>query len=160
MDPFEEDDFISFSFLYLIDMFPSIIFQDLYSDTQRIEECPLDCNLTEITPIQDLPGQVGSCAQQSETSLFCVFLAHLSQRLRMSYFDHSSSIVHPSTPLNNFSSETPGPVFFKLPLESSVNGVLKVYTNGFSPLIKMATMPIYGKNTEKSSSPEPRKLEG
>ena len=40
--------------------------QDLYSDMQRIEDCPLDCNLAEITPIRDLPGQFGACAQQCE----------------------------------------------------------------------------------------------
>ena len=68
----------------------------------------------------------------------------------MSYCEHSSfvrpSIVHPSAPLNNF-SETPGSVFFKFNLEPSVNGGLKIFTNGLGPLIKMAVMPIYGKNT-------------
>ena len=36
---------------------------------QRTKDCPLDCNLAEITPIRDLPGQFGACAQQCETSL-------------------------------------------------------------------------------------------
>ena len=36
---------------------------------QRIEDCPLDCTLAEITPIQDLPGQLGACAQQCESGL-------------------------------------------------------------------------------------------
>ena len=66
--------------------------------------------------------------------------------LRMSYCDHSSSVVRLSTPLNNFSSETPGPIFFKFLLEPSVNGGLKIYTNGLSLLIKLAAMPICTKN--------------
>ena len=68
-----------------------------------------------------------------------------------------SSVVRPSTPLNDFSSVTPGPIFFKLHVEPSVKGVLKICTNGHGPLIKMAATPIYGK---KSSSPESRKLQG
>ena len=55
------------------------------------------------------------------------------------------SIVHLSTPLNDFSSVTPGPIFFKLYVEPCVKGGLKIYTNGHGPLIKMAAMPIYGK---------------
>ena len=74
-------------------------------------------------------------------------LAHLSQRLRMSYCDHLPSVVRPSsTHLNDFSSETPGPIFFKLHVEPSVKYGLKICTNGHSPLIKMAAMPIYSKN--------------
>ena len=66
----------------------------------------------------------------------------------MSYCDHLPYvIVRLSTPLNDFSSETPGPVFFKLHVKPSVKGGLKIYTNGHSPLTMMATMPIYGKNT-------------
>ena len=61
-------------------------------------------------------------------------------------YDHLPS-VGSSTPLNDFSSVTPGPIFFKFLLEPSVNGELKICTNGFGPLIKMAAMPIYGKNT-------------
>ena len=76
------------------------------------------------------------------------FLAHLSQRLRVSYCDHSLSVVpRLSTPLNNFSSETPWAVFFKFLLKPSVNGGLKNCTNDLGLLIKMATMPINGKNT-------------
>ena len=56
------------------------------------------------------------------------FLAHLSLQLRMSYCDHSPSVVRrrpsvvrrPFTLLNDFSSETPGPIFFKLNVEPSV----------------------------------------
>ena len=53
--------------------------------------------------------------------------------------------VCPSTPSNKFSSETPGPIFFKLHVEPSVKGGLKICTNGHGPLIKMAAMPINGK---------------
>ena len=81
-------------------------------------------------------------------------------KLRMSYCDHLLSVFCPSTPLNDFSSETPGPVFLKLHVAPSVKGGLKICTNGHSPLFKMAAMPIYCKNTKKSISPEPRKLQG
>ena len=74
-----------------------------------------------------------------------------------SHFCRRLSVVGLSTPLN-FSSETPGPIFFKLHVNPSVEGGLKICTNGHGPLIKMATMRIYGKNLK--SSPEPRKLWG
>ena len=32
---------------------------------------------------------------------------------------------------------------------------MKIYTNELGHMTKMATMPIYGKNLKKSSSPEP-----
>ena len=57
-----------------------------------------------------------------------------------------ASVVRPSTPFNVFSSVIPGPIF-KLHMESSVEGGLKIYTNGYGPLIKMVALPIYGKNT-------------
>ena len=38
--------------------------------------------------------------------------------------------IRPLSPLNDFSSETPGPTFFKFHVESSVNGVLKICSNG------------------------------
>ena len=63
----------------------------------------------------------------------------------MSYCDHLPSVVRPSTYLNDFSSETSGPIFFKLHVEPSVKGGLKICSNGHGPLIKMAAMPIYGK---------------
>ena len=71
-----------------------------------------------------------------------------------------SYVVRPSTPLNDFHSVTSWPIFFKLHVEPSVEGWLKIYTNRYGLFIKLATMPIYGKNTWKSSSPEPRKLQG
>ena len=60
-----------------------------------------------------------------------------------------SNVIHhpPSTPLNIVFSETPGPVFFKIHMKPSVNGVLKICTNGHGLLIKIAAMPIYGENT-------------
>ena len=51
-------------------------------------------------------------------------------------------------------------VFFKFLLEPFDNGGLKICTNGLSLLIKIVAMPIYGKNTYKSSSPKARKLQG
>ena len=68
------------------------------------------------------------------------------------------SIHHLSSPSNNFSSETRGPIFFKFNVEPSVEGGLKIYKNGHSQLIKKAAMLIYGKNILKSSSSEPGKL--
>ena len=54
-------------------MFSSTISQDLNSDMQCIENCPLDCNLAEITPNRVLPGQFGACAQQCESGLMVDF---------------------------------------------------------------------------------------
>ena len=65
----------------------------------------------------------------------------------MSYCDHLLSVhlsVHTFKQL-----QTPGPVFFKLHVEPSVEGGLKICTNGHSLLIKMATMP-YGVKTLKN----------
>ena len=58
------------------------------------------------------------------------FLAHMSQRLRMSYCDHSLSVVRLFTPLNDFSSDTPGPNVFKLYVEPCVKGGLIICKNG------------------------------
>ena len=58
------------------------------------------------------------------------------------------SSVRPSTHLNDF-SETPGPIFFKLHMKPPVKEGLKIYINTHGPLIKMATVPIYNKNTYK-----------
>ena len=59
----------------------------------------------------------------------------------MSYYDYLPSVVRTSTILNDFSFETPGPIFLKLHVGPSVKGRLKIYTNGYGPLIKMAAMP-------------------
>ena len=52
--------------------------------------------------------------------------------LRMSYCDHllsvirrRPSVIRPSTPLNNFSSVTPVPIFFKLHVDPFVEGGCK-----------------------------------
>ena len=60
-------------------------------------------------------------------------------------FRPSSSVRRPSAPFNDFSSETPSPIFFKLHVEPSVKGGLEICTTSYGPLIKMAAMPIYGK---------------
>ena len=47
----------------------------------------------------------------------------------MSFCDHLRSvIVSPNTPLNDFSSETPGPIIFKPNVASSVKLGSKIYT--------------------------------
>ena len=69
-----------------------------------------------------------------------------------SYCDHlpsvirrhrPSSVVRPSSPLNEFSSETSGLIFCKLHGEPYFKWGLKNYTNDHGPLIKMAAMPIH-----------------
>ena len=52
------------------------------------------------------------------------FLAHLSQRFRMSYCDRLQSIVCNPSSIHVF--ENPGPIFFKLYVEPSVKGGLKI----------------------------------
>ena len=76
----------------------------------------------------------------------------------MSYCDHllcvvrrrSSVVRRPSTPLKDFSSETPEPIFSKLYVDSSVKGGLKINSNGQGQSIRMAVMPVYGKKTLKN----------
>ena len=66
----------------------------------------------------------------------------------MSYCDHLPSVVvRLSTLLNDFSSETPRPVFFKLHMEPSVKVGLKICSNGHGSFIKLAAMPKNSKNT-------------
>ena len=38
-------------------------------------------------------------------------------------------------------------MFFQFHMEPSVEGGLKIYTNGHGASVKMAAMPIYGKHT-------------
>ena len=52
----------------------------------------------------------------------------------MSYCDHLPSGIPPSTPLSKV-SETPGPIFFKLHVEPSSSGGLKICSEDDSPLI-------------------------
>ena len=44
--------------------------------------------------------------------------------------------IHPATPLNDFSSETPGTIFFKFRVEPSVKGGLKICTNAHGLYLK------------------------
>ena len=62
-----------------------------------------------------------------------------------------------STFLNIFSSETTGLIEVKFHMEPPWDGGTKVCSNAAGHMAKMATMPIYGKNLEKSS-PEPKGL--
>ena len=92
------------------------------------------------------------------------FLAHLSQRLI------GEPIVYPCSgvrrrrcrrcpPFSNvFSSETAWPIKAKFYVEPPWEGGTKVYINGPDHMIKMAAMPMYGKNLKKASSPEPEVL--
>ena len=43
--------------------------QRINNNSAGVSSCLLDYNLDEITPIRDLPGHFGTCAQQCETSL-------------------------------------------------------------------------------------------
>ena len=61
-----------------------------------------------------------------------------------------------STFLNTFSSETTGSIETKFHMESPWDRETKVCSNGPGHIIKMAAMPIYGKNLKKSSPPEPK----
>ena len=64
-------------------------------------------------------------------------------------------VRRPSTISNIFSSETAWPIKDKFYVEPPWEGGTKVCINGPGHMTKMATMPIYGKNLKKSSSPEP-----
>ena len=57
---------------------------------------------------------------------------------------------------SNISSGSTGPIKTKFHVEPPWDGGTKLYSNGPVHLTKMATMPIYGKNLKKSSSPEPK----
>ena len=67
----------------------------------------------------------------------------------------SSGVRRPFTISNIFSSETAWPIKAKFYVEPPWEGGTKVCINGPGHMTKMATMPIYGKNLKKSSSPEP-----
>ena len=57
---------------------------------------------------------------------------------------------------SNISSETTGRIEAKFHVGPSWDGGTKVCSNGTGHMIKLAAMPIYGKNLKKSSSPEPK----
>ena len=59
--------------------------------------------------------------------------------------------------LNIFSSETAWPIESKVH-EEPLEGGTKVYINGPGHMSKMTAMLIYGKNLQKSSTPEPEDL--
>ena len=73
---------------------------------------------------------------------YCLFSTcdHLSIRV-------SDRRLRPLIPLNDFSSETSGPIFFILDAKLSVNGGLRICSNGHGLLIKMAAMPVHGNKT-------------
>ena len=116
-----------------------------FEGISKLEQCWRKCIKTDF--ILRNNGTISDLGHTQSTGAKN-FVVHQSLRLRMSYCDHLPSVVvrPSSTPLNNF-SETLGPVFFKLHVEPSVKGGLKIYTNGHSPLIKMTTMPVYATNT-------------
>ena len=57
---------------------------------------------------------------------------------------------------SNISSETTEPIEAKFHMEHPWDGGTKVCSNGPGHMLKLAAMPIYGKNLKKSSSPEPK----
>ena len=74
----------------------------------------------------------------------------------------SPMVFHPflrcmSTLLNNFSSETPGPIFFRLHVEPSVKEGLKICLNGQGLLIKIDPIPIYDKKKKKTKKKQKKK---
>ena len=73
---------------------------------------------------------------------YCFFSTcdHLSIRV-------SDRRLRPLIPLNDFSSETSGPIFFIFDVKFSVNGGLRICSSGHGLLIKMAAMPVHGNKT-------------
>ena len=59
---------------------------------------------------------------------------------------------------NIFFSETAWSINAKFHVKPPLEVGTKVYINGTGHMTKMAAMPIYGKNLEKISSPEPEVL--
>ena len=57
---------------------------------------------------------------------------------------------------SNIFSETNRPIEAKFHVGFPWDGGRKVCLNGAGHMIKMAAMPIYGKNLKKFSSPEPK----
>ena len=91
------------------------------------------------------------------------FLAHLSRRLIGELIIYQCSGVRRRRrrcrcrpPFSNvFCSETTWPIKAKFYVEPPWEGGTKVCINGPGHMTKMAAKPIYGKNLEQSSSPEP-----
>ena len=63
--------------------------------------------------------------------------------------DLSANIGVPSTYKNKVFSETIGPIEHKFHVKTPYNKLAKIYANWFGHMIKMADMPIYGKNPLK-----------
>ena len=89
-----------------------------------------------------------------------LLLARLSQRLigELIVYPCSGVCCHRCPPFSNVFSETAWPIKAKFYVEPPWEGGTKVYINGPGRMTKMASMPIYGKNLQKSSSPEPEVL--
>ena len=112
-----------------------------------------------------LPRKKSEISSDTKVHLFftinvCIFLAHLRRRLiwwayRIGWLPASILLRRRPHSLNIF-SETTGPVKVKFHMELLWDGGTKVCSNGHGHMTKMATMPIYGKNLKKSSSPEPK----
>ena len=89
-----------------------------------------------------------------------MFLAHLSRRVMGELIVYQSlrhasirrASVCLSTFSNIFSSETTGPIKLKLHMKTPKDEETKVCSNGPGHMTKMATTPIYGKNSFKISS--------
>ena len=79
------------------------------------------------------------------------------------YVIMESSVLHPRSysrnlprRFSNIFSETTWPIEAKFHMESLWDGGMKVCSNSPGHMIKMAAIPIYGKNLQESSSPEPK----
>ena len=69
-------------------------------------------------------------------------------------FQDLLSWLSSSTISNFFSSETTWPIEAKFYVEPPWEGEMKSYIKGPGHMTKVAAIPIYGKNLQKSSSPE------
>ena len=77
-----------------------------------------------------------------------------AKREKKSFF---LGLICMSTFSNIFSSETTLPIEAKFQMQPPWDGGTKVCSNGPGHMTKMATLPVYGKNLKKSSSPEPKR---
>ena len=71
------------------------------------------------------------------------------QRSRLT-FNFSAKVAHigvPSTHQNIVSSETTRPFELKFHMKTPYDKLAKIYANYFGHMTKMATRPIYGKNS-------------
>ena len=71
------------------------------------------------------------------------------QRSRLT-FNFSAKVTHigvPSTHENIVSSYTTKPIELKFHMKTTYDRLAKIYTNCTGHMTKMATMPIYGKNS-------------